>query len=171
MSLLEGWYNFYVILGSAAGGLTGLTFVVIALVAGGQQRHPAGIAGYVAPTIVHFGIVLALSAFLSMPRQNVTSLSLGFGAAGIGALIYTVVIAANLRRFSIQYAPVVEDWLWHVILPAFLYGALLAMALLVWRQPQHALYGIAASLTALLFIGIHNAWDVAVSVTLREQKN
>ena len=29
-SLLAGWENFYVITGSAAGGLTGLTFVVIA---------------------------------------------------------------------------------------------------------------------------------------------
>ena len=30
---LEAWANFYVIVGSSAGGLTGLTFVVIALVA------------------------------------------------------------------------------------------------------------------------------------------
>jgi uncharacterized membrane protein len=30
---LQAWTNFYVIISSAAGGLTGLTFVVIALVA------------------------------------------------------------------------------------------------------------------------------------------
>jgi len=31
-SLLTGWENFYVIVGSSAGGLTGITFVVIALI-------------------------------------------------------------------------------------------------------------------------------------------
>ena len=36
-SLLAGWENFYVITGSAAGGLTGLTFVVIALVTRANQ--------------------------------------------------------------------------------------------------------------------------------------
>ena len=33
MSPLTGWENFYVILGSAAAGLMGLTFVVIVLIA------------------------------------------------------------------------------------------------------------------------------------------
>jgi hypothetical protein len=33
------------------------------------------------------------------------------------------------------------------------------------------MYGIAASLTLLLFIGIHNAWDVAVSVTVQRKKD
>ena len=38
-SLLADWANFYVITGSAAAGLTGLTFVVIALASDAQRAH------------------------------------------------------------------------------------------------------------------------------------
>ncbi len=170
MSLLEGWDNFYVILGSAAAGLMGLTFVVIALLADVRRANPAGMSGYITPTIVHFGTVLALSAFLSVPRLTLTSLSLGFGITGIGTLIYTALIARNMRRFASDYVPIIDDWIWHAILPAIVYGALLALAFLIWRSPQRSMYGIAASLTLLLFIGVHNSWDVAVSVTMQKQK-
>jgi len=51
------------------------------------------------------------------------------------------------------------------------YAALLAMAFLIWYRPQLALYCIAAALSSLLFIGIHNALDVAVSVTVQKQKD
>lgn len=170
MSLLEGWDNFYVILGSAAAGLMGLTFVIIALLSDRRRAHPSGMSGYITPTIVHFGTVFASAAFLSMPHLNMKILSLGFGVTGTGTLIYTGVIVANIRRFASDYTPVLEDWLWHAILPTAVYGSLLVMAFLIWRQPQQTMYGIAASLTLLLFIGIHNAWDVAVSVTLQRKK-
>jgi hypothetical protein len=170
MSLLAGWDNFYVILGSASAGLMGLTFVVIALLSDGQRRHPSGMRGYITPTIIHFGAVLALSALVSMPRQSIFSLSLGFGAVGIGGLIYTGVIVANMRQFAIDYVPVREDWLWHAIWPTMVYGAMFAMALLVWREPSQSIYGMAASLALLLFVGVHNAWDVAVSITAQKLK-
>ena len=96
---------------------------------------------------------------MSVPNQTVRSLSVGFAIGGIGALIYTAVIANNIRRFAPDYAPVTEDWVWHVILPTFDYAALLAMAFLIWYRLQLALYCIAAALTLLLFIGIHNALD------------
>ena len=43
---------------------------------------------------------------------------------------------------------------------------MLAMAYLVWHHLAGALYGMAAAALALLFIGIHNAWDIAVWMTL-----
>lgn len=171
MSLLEGWDNFYVILGSAAAGLMGLTFVVIALISDARRPNPAGMSGYITPTIVHFGTVLGLSCFLSVPHLNVISLSIGLGAGAVGLLIYTGVISSNVRRFAKNYAPVLEDWIWHVILPIIVYGALLAMAFLLWHRPQQSMYGIAASLLLLLFIGVHNSWDVAVSVTVQKTKD
>lgn len=171
LSSLADWDNFYVIIGSSAAGLTGLTFVVIALAADMHRVTTTGLRAFVTPTIVHFGTVLALAAFLSVPRQNVMSLSLGFGAAGIAGLIYAGITAASMRRHTSDYVPVREDWLWHVILPTLVYGALLAIAFLIWRRPEQSLYGVAASATLLLFIGIHNAWDVAVSISVRKQKD
>ncbi|MGA2396490.1 MAG: hypothetical protein ABSG30_00285 [Steroidobacteraceae bacterium] len=167
---LEGWDNFYVILGSAAAGLLGLTFVVIALISDVRRANPTGTSGYITPTVVHFGTVLGLSCFLSMPHQNVTSLSIGFGSVAVGLLIYTGVITANMRRFAKDYTPVLEDWIWHALLPFIVYCVMLAMAFLLWRQPRQSMYGIASALTLLLFVGIHNSWDVAVSVTLQKKK-
>ena len=168
---LEGWDNFYVVLGSAAAGLLGLTFVVIALISEARRATSAGTSGYITPTVVHFGTVLGLSCFLSMPHQNVTSLSIGFGLVAVGLLIYTGVITANMRRFAKNYAPVLEDWIWHVLLPGIVYCTLLAMAFLLWRQPRQSMYGIASALTLLLFVGIHNSWDVAVSITMQKKKD
>jgi hypothetical protein len=171
MKILEGWDSFYVILASAAAGLIGLTFVVIALLSDVRRVNPAGMQGYITPTIVHFGIVFGLAAYMSVPNQTVLSLSVGIAIIGIGTLVYTAVIANNVRRFATDYAPVIEDWVWHVILPTFNYAALLATAFLIWYRLQLALYCIAAALTLLLFIGIHNALDVAVSVTVQKQKD
>ncbi len=170
MSALEGWDNFYVILGSAAAALLGLTFVVIALISE-RRANPAGLAGYITPTVVHFGTVLGLSCFASVPHQNVLGLSLGFGSTATGLLLYTGAIVASMRRFAQQYVPVLEDWVWHVILPAIVYGVLLAMAFFLWRDPRESMYGIASALLLLLFVGIHNSWDVAVSVTAQNKKD
>jgi hypothetical protein len=171
MKVLEGWDNFYVILGSAAAGLIGLTFVVIALVSDARRAHPSGMQGYITPTIVHFGTVFALSAYMSVPHQTIVSLSAGLAICGTGGVLYAAVIANHLRRFAAQYVPVVEDWVWHVILPSVDYVTLLGMAFLIWYRMQLALYCVAAALTLLLFIGIHNALDVAVSVTAQKQKD
>jgi hypothetical protein len=169
VSALADWGNFYVITGSAAAGLTGLTFVVIALAAD-TPMSTTGLRAYVTPTIVHFATVLALAAFLSVPHQNVVSLSLGFSAAGVAGLIYAGGIGASMRRSKIAYVPVHEDWLWHLSLPTVVYGALLVMGLLIWRRVEESLYGVAVVSMLLLFIGIHNAWDVAVSISARKTK-
>ena len=171
MKLLEGWDNFYVILGSAAAALIGLTFVVIALLSDARRVHPEGMQGYIAPTIVHFGTVLAFAAYMSVPQHTILSLSAGLAIGGMGTTAYTVVIANNVRRFAIHYTPVLEDWVWHVILPTVDYATLLGMAFLIWYRPHLALYGVAAVLTLLLFIGIHNALDVAVSAAVQKHRD
>jgi hypothetical protein len=43
---LEAWSNFYVIGGSSAGGLTGLTFVVIALTADERAVSLSGLRAF-----------------------------------------------------------------------------------------------------------------------------
>jgi hypothetical protein len=170
-SLVAEWDNFYVITGSSAAGLTGLTFVVIALSADAKRVSIDGLRAYVTPTIVHFGAVLALAVYLSMPHQGMLSLSVGFGAAGAAGLAYIAHIARNIRRVASDYAPVHEDWLWNVVLPGIVYGALLALAFLIWRLPDPSMYGAAVVSILLMFIGIHNAWDIAVWNTVRNRND
>src|SRR5271169_3245978 len=141
LSPLSGWDNFYVIAGSAAAGLTGLTFVVITLSAGARRVSVTGLRVFLTPTIVHFGAVLAIAAYVSMPRQSELSLSLGLGAAGAVGLVYIGALTAAMH--------------------------LLAVGLLVWRWPQQCMYGAATVVVLLMIIGIHNAWDIAVWNTIR----
>jgi hypothetical protein len=70
---------------------------------------------FVTPTIVHFGTVLALAAYLTMPRHTVLSLSLGLGGVGLAGLIYVAAIALGIHRMKGDYIPVLEDWIWNVI--------------------------------------------------------
>jgi len=161
-ALLADWNNFYVITGSAAAGLTGLTFVVIALAADTKRVNAKGLRAYVTPIIVHFCAVLTLAAYLSMPHQSVCSLSLGFGAAGIAGLVYVIRVGMGITRIGSDYVPVHEDWIWNVVLPAIAYCALLGTACFIWTRPERSLYGAAAVSLLLMFIGIHNAWDIAV---------
>ena len=64
MTALSGWENFYVIVGSSAGALIGLQFVVMTLIAGMPITRRDAQAGdaFSTPTVVHFAVVLLLSA-------------------------------------------------------------------------------------------------------------
>jgi len=166
---LADWANFYVITGSCAGGLTGLTFVVIALAGDAQRVNPTGVHSFVTPTIVHFGTVLALAAYLCVPHQTLLSLAIGVGTVGVAGIIYIGWIHARIRRNLGTYEPVWEDWIWNVILPVLAYAGLAALACIVRSHPDAALDGVAGASLLLLFTGIHNAWDIAVWMTLRKQ--
>lgn len=167
LASLADWNNFYVIAGSSAGGLTGLTFVVIALAAEAPRVQPEGLGTFVTPTIVHFGSVLGLAAFMCVPRQTMLSISVGLGMAGIAGLAYVAAVASTMRSKLSNYRPEREDWIWNALIPGAAYGSLLAMAVLLWRYPDPTLYGVSAIAMLLLFTGIHNAWDIAVWMTLR----
>jgi hypothetical protein len=168
-SLLAGWDNFYVITGGAAGGLTGLTFVVITLAADAHRVKSVAVRAFVTPTIVHFGAVLALAAYMSMPRHTVVSLSLGLGAVGLAGLVYVASIAAGIHRLKGAYTPVLEDWVWNVILPALCFCILLTLGFLFSTEPKRCLYGVAAAIMLLMIVGIHNAWDIAVWNSVNKQ--
>jgi len=161
---LEAWANYYVIVGSSAGGLTGLTFVVIALVADAHAVRLTGLRAFITPTIVHFGSALVLSALMNVPGQNVTSLGICLGAFGLGGLVYSAGTARQVYR-STTYTPVAEDWIWNAILPTLTYAVLLIAGLIASVHMPTSLYLAAAASMMLLIIGIHNAWDIAVWFT------
>ena len=72
MTALAGWENFYVIVGSSAGTLIGLQFVVITLLANTPIARDQGQAGaaFATPTIVHFPAVLLLAGVESAPWRG-----------------------------------------------------------------------------------------------------
>jgi hypothetical protein len=181
VAALAGWDNFYVIVGSAAAGLTGLTFVVIALVSDAGMGHPTGTSTFVTPTVIHFTSALWIAALAAIPRHSALSLGLLMLASGITGALYSLRTLLRMHRMDRRdYAPVIEDWLWNGILPLAVYallaagGALmLAAASLFALAPATAQaiaatagYLIGSSALLLLVIGIHNVWDLAVWITV-----
>jgi modulator of FtsH protease len=166
MEPLSGWENFYVIVGSAAGALTGLTFVAVTLVAETRLRGAGrGIPAYTTPTIVHFAVVLFVCSALSAPWPDLIPPAIVVGLCGLGGAIYAVIVTRRLRLHS-DYEPVLEDWLANSAAPLVAYAALVVGAALLPVNSLPALFVIAGAVLLLLFDGIHNAWDVVTYITV-----
>jgi hypothetical protein len=171
MSELAKWNNFYVIVGSAAGALIGLQFVVMALIASTPQDISAeGGAAFGSPTVVHFGVALFLSALLQAPWQTITFAAAVWGLMGLGGLVYSLIVTWRMLRQK-TYKPVFEDWLFHSWLPLIAYAILAFSALACSSHARQALFAVGGGTLLLLFDGIHNAWDnVAYHVLVRLPK-
>ena len=172
MSPLLPWQNFYILLGSAAGALTGLQFVVMALIADMpvEAADAETADAFATPTIVHFVAVLMLSAAVVMPWRGLLAPAVVSGAGGLAGLVYTAIVARRMRRQA-GYAPVAEDWAFHALLPGAAYLAVPMFAVILHADPHAALFGVATAALVLLAVGIHNAWDnVTYLVTLRRER-
>jgi hypothetical protein len=174
MSEFAEWESFYVIVGSAAGALIGLQFVVLTLIA--ERPHlasPEAGAAFATPTIVHFSAVLLLSAILRVPWHAIAAFAALWGLVGLAGIAYGVVVARRMRTQG-AYQPVLEDWLFHLVLPIAAYALLALSALAALSHTREALFGVGAAVLLLLFIGIHNAWDAIayqVLVNMRKSKD
>jgi hypothetical protein len=159
MASLVQWENFYVIVGSSGAALTGLQFVVIALIVDVRRRSTEReINAFATPTIVHFCAVLLVSAILSAPWASAAKPAVALALLGAAGAAYALVIAQRARTVT-RYVPVMEDWMFHVVLPFAAYAAIAVAALTLRRHATGSLFVIASMTLALLFIGIHNAWD------------
>ena len=168
-SLLSSWESFYVIVGSSAGALTGLQFVVIALVAESRTRStPHEIAAFGTPTVVHFCAALLVSAILSAPWPALSGPGLALGVCGVAGIVYAAIVVRRTRRQQ-GYRPVLEDWLWHAGFPFLAYSGLCVAALALRPSPTTALFLTAVATILLLFIGIHNAWDAVTYIAVERQ--
>jgi hypothetical protein len=173
MTELRGWENFYVIVGSSAGALIGLQFVVMTLVANMPLTRTDARAGHAfsTPGVVHFGAVLLLAAVGCAPWDEIGPVAVLWGVVGALGVVYVAVVARRLRLQTV-YRPVFEDRLCHVFLPFAAYALLAAAACAAYAYPRPGLFVVGAAALLLLFLGIHNAWDIVtyhVFVQRREQ--
>jgi hypothetical protein len=166
LPLLDGWSNFYVIVGSSAAGLTGLSFVVIALISDAQVVRMSGLRAFLTPIVMHFGSALWLSALLCIPGHTAVSVAACVIVSGAILSIYGVATTYRMYRGRATYRPVIEDWIWNAALPLLCYLGLLVAGVLALHRPALALYIIGAAALTLLFVGVHNAWDLAVWMTV-----
>jgi hypothetical protein len=163
---LDTWQNFYVLAGTAAATLTGLMFVVITLIAQIQISSTRTIPStgshitvFTTSNVFHFGAVLLAAGILSAPWQALWPAALLLGLAGLAGVTYMLIVLW-LAHHRLDYQPVLSDLLWYTVLPLVSYATLVVAAIVLPSQSVPDLFVIAAVTMLLLFIGIHNAWDV-----------
>ena len=159
MPALQQWDSFYVIVGSAAGALIGLQFVVLTLIAERPtERGAEASAAFGTPTIVYFSVVLLLSALLRVPWGGILPVAMACGIPGLFGVGYSLLVTRQVHRQT-AYEPDIEDWIWFVVLPFAGYAVLAGSGVALAFGLETGLFGAGAAALILLFSGIHNAWD------------
>lgn len=165
MQELAEWDSYYLIVGSAAGALIGLQFVVMTLIAARPVQPPSEVgSAFSTPTVIHFGAVFFLSAIIRAPWKTLTPADISWAVTGVIGAVYAVLVAKRMRSQN-TYQPVFEDWLFHFILPFVAYLILAISAVTAYYDPRDTLFAVGFTLLLLLLIGLHNAWD-AVTYTV-----
>ncbi len=156
---VETWHDFYVVVGGAAAGLTGLMFVVVSL---GPKviATSAGVRGFVTPTVVYFATVLIVAALMTIPSLDLRALAAILAIGGIGGAIF--LLSTGVHREWRRSELGVGDWIWYIGLPILSYLLILTSAGEIWRCRRFALDTLAAAAILFLIIGIRNAWDLVL---------
>lgn len=164
------WSNFYVIVGSSAGALIGLQFVVITLVAEAQAVGSLSeIRAFGSPTVVHFCAALLISAIMSVPWERLFHAGISLGVFGAAGLAYSVMVIRHARKQT-HYSPDIEDWFWYVALPLVAYAGLAGEGTLLSWNVRWSFFAIGATALLFLIIGIHNAWDTVTYVAVQHRE-
>jgi hypothetical protein len=168
LSALARWANFYVIVGSSAGALTGLQFVVIALIAqSGGATSRREIRAFGTPTVVHFCAALVISVVMNIPWLAVSHLGVCLATVAIVGMIYSLTVIVHARKQT-GYQPDAEDWFWYAALPVLAYVVLGVAAISAWLPAEWSLFLIAAMSVLFLFMGIRNSWDTVTYIAIQQ---
>jgi hypothetical protein len=164
--VLEHWGDFYLLVGTAAAALLALLFVAVSLGAGFlTEARAAATRTFYSPIVIHFAIVLFLSAIALVPSHHRLFFVVfigGSGLVGLGVSLFTTIqlLRNNWTQFLV-------DRLGYGLLPAVAYIALITAAVLLQTGHAIALDAFAGALLLLLLVNIRNAWDLMLSMVRR----
>jgi len=168
-AMIEGWHEFYLLVGTSAAALTGLMFVVISISPETIAERPkAGVRAFVTPTMVFFATALAISAFMLVPHIAPAALALLLALTGVGGLAYLVWVRGH--HFWREGKLDAEDWVFYIGLPFLGYALLVAAAIAIWRGGALGTPMLAFVTLLLLVVAIHNAWDLVIWLAQKRRK-
>jgi hypothetical protein len=167
-NVLQGWQNFYILTGTASATLAGLMFVAVTFGSGLVTRETAqSTRAFLDPIYMHFVQVLLTSCLLTVPVLGPTLLGgvlIFAGGLRLGGLYAVLRRHQEAQR---KYNDIeLSDWLAAIVLPFLCYALLMATGAGFILRQDLALVGLAIVTLALLFIGIHSAWELFVWMAL-----
>lgn len=167
---LTHWHEFYALLGTAAGTLVGLLFVAATVAAGvfpSDRQAPLRI--FLSATVVHFSSVLIVSLILLAPIENWTLLGVVVLVCGLIGIAYYGLVCRDATRDGLMAAIDLEDRIRYAVLPVVTYLSEAVSGIMLASRWAAGCVVLAFSLTALLVVGIHNAWDITVWTITRRR--
>jgi hypothetical protein len=165
LELLHEWHEFYLLLGTSAAALSGLTFVVLSI---NGERAESGMRGFVAPTVVFFTTVLVVSALMLAPGLSAIWLAVLLALVGFGGLVYLFWVRGQERASESPLGR--EAWLFYIAAPFVGYILLFAAAVAIGFSSMVGAAVLAVTMVLLLAIGIHNIWDLVTGFGARRAK-
>jgi hypothetical protein len=165
--MLEGWHEFYALLGTAAAALVALLFVAATIGAGYLSAERAGpTRTFTSPIIFHYTYVLFLSLVSLIPANTDTSLAAIVAVSSAAALVYSSFILVRvMRSAAIDF----DDRLGYGAGPLAAYAAALAAAVFIFEGSKIGPPLLAGALILLLLLNIRNAWDLTVFFAQRRK--
>ena len=164
--MFQNWDNFYLLIGSGAGALIGLMFVVATLTAGLESAGVSqGAQVYLTPIIFHLAVVVSVSCISAIPGLAAPAVGVLLALCALPGLAYSLATTIRICRPGWDAKPHWSDKWFYGILPAIVYVSLaVAAATSIWGESHKTVYAVAAMMLALLLIGIRNAWDLATYI-------
>jgi hypothetical protein len=158
--MLEGWHEFYTVLGTAAAALVALLFVAASIGAGylsADRRGPT--RTFTSPILFHYTYVLFVSLIALVPVNTAASLAATVGISAAAALAYATVIMVRVLRSNVTD---IDDRFGYGAGPLAAYAATLAGAVFIFADSRVGPPLLAGAMIVLLLVNIRNAWDLTV---------
>jgi hypothetical protein len=158
--MLDGWHEFYGLLGTAAAALAALLFVAASIGTGYISTAPSSpTRTFTSPVLFHYTYVLFVSLIALMPDATDVSLAVTVGVSAAGALAYSIFIFVRVLRSNVSD---IDDHLGYGVSPPLAYLVTLIAAILVAKHSTVGPPLLGAALIFSLLINIRNTWDLTV---------
>jgi hypothetical protein len=160
MHMLEGWHEFYGLLGTAAAALAALLFVAASIGTGFMSTAASSpTRTFTSPVLFHYTYVLFVSLIALVPVETDRSLAVLVGISAMAALAYSLFILRRVLRSSVTD---IDDHIGYGASPPVAYAAILAAAIFIYERSTIGPPLLAGALIFSLLVNIRNTWDLTV---------
>src|SRR6266851_1325218 len=130
--MLQGWHEFYGLLGTAAAALVALLFVAASIGTGflsADRSSPTHT--FTTPVVFHYTFVLFVSLLALVPIETDTSLGVIIGLSAAAAFAYSIFILIRVLRSAVTDF---DDRVGYGVCPPLGYAAALAAAVFIFEH-------------------------------------
>jgi hypothetical protein len=166
---LSAWHEFYTLLGTASATMVGLLFVGASVATGVFSDRRAALRVFLSATVVNFGLILSACLLVLAPVRSWVLLGALIMGCGLFGLTHSCLAWRDSLRDGLIKAIDLEDRTWYIVLPILGYLLVMAAGVTLALRLDAGCAALAASVSVLLAVGLHNAWDITLWIITRRR--